>query len=138
MSQPPAGASESFEVFGTTGVVAVTDPGALAAARALTDQVLAAVDLACSRFRPDSELARLNAAAGQPVGISPMFADLLATAIRAAQLTDGDVDPTCARALTGLGYDRDFAAVRAAGARAGRPDRSGGPGARLGQHPAGP
>ncbi len=115
MGQPADAAAESFEVFGTTAVIVVTEPRALAEARAIADRMLADVDLAASRFRLDSELVRLNAAAGQPVDISATFAQLLAAAIRAARLTGGDVDPTCARALTRLGYDRDFAQVRAAG-----------------------
>jgi FAD:protein FMN transferase len=115
MGQPADTAAESFEVFGTTAVIVVTEPRALGEARAIADRMLADVDLAASRFRLDSELARLNAAAGQPVDISATFAELLAAAIRAARLTGGDVDPTCARALTALGYDRDFAQIRAAG-----------------------
>jgi FAD:protein FMN transferase len=106
---------DTFEVFGTTAVLLVTSADAVIPARTIADRVLADVDLACSRFRPDSELSRLNAALGEPLAISPTFADLLATALRAAKLTGGDVDPTCGRALTGLGYDRDFADVRAAG-----------------------
>jgi FAD:protein FMN transferase len=106
---------ETFEVFGTTAVLLVTDTRAMAAARSIADELLAVVDLACSRFRPDSELTRLNAAGGARVAISATFADLLAAALRAAALTGGDVDPTCARALSGLGYDRDFADVKAAG-----------------------
>lgn len=106
---------DTFEVFGTTAVLLITDPAAISQARAIADRILADVDLACSRFRPDSELVRLNAAAGKPLAISATFADLLAAALRAARLTGGDVDPTCARALTGLGYDRDFADVEAAG-----------------------
>jgi thiamine biosynthesis lipoprotein len=108
-------ARDTFEVFGTTAVLLTTDQRAMTAARAIADEVLADVDLACSRFRPDSELARLNAAGGAHVGISATFADLLAAALRAAALTGGDVDPTCARALAGLGYDRDFADVKSAG-----------------------
>jgi thiamine biosynthesis lipoprotein len=108
-------ARDSFRVFGTTAVLLVTDPAALAQARALADAELAAVDQACSRFRPDSELAALNAAGGAAVTVSELFADLLAAALRAARLTDGDVDPTCGRALAGLGYDRDFDQVRAGG-----------------------
>lgn len=106
---------DTFEVFGTTGVLLVTAPGAVGQARKIADRLLAEVDLAASRFRPDSELSRLNAAGGRHIPISPVFADLIAAALRAARLTGGDVDPTCARALTGLGYDRDFADVRAAG-----------------------
>jgi len=106
---------DTFEVFGTTAVLLVTSADAVVPARAIADRVLADVDLACSRFRPDSELSRLNAADGEPLAISLTFANLLAAALRAAKLTGGDVDPTCGGALTGLGYDRDFAEVRAAG-----------------------
>jgi FAD:protein FMN transferase len=109
-------ARDAFAVFGTTAVLLVTEAAALAAARALTDTELAAVDLACSRFRPDSELTMLNQAAGAAVTVSPLFADLLTAALRAARLTDGDVDPTCGQALVGIGYDRDFAEVQAASA----------------------
>jgi thiamine biosynthesis lipoprotein len=96
-------------------VLLVTVPRALAAARAILDTELAAVDLACSRFRADSELSALNAAGGAAVTVSELFAEILLAALRAAKLTGGDVDPTCGRALAGLGYDRDFAEVRAAG-----------------------
>ncbi len=106
---------DSFDVFGTTGVLLVTVPRAIGQARQVADRILADVDAAASRFRPESELCRLNAAAGARVTVSAVFADLLAAALRAARLTGGDVDPTCGRALVGLGYDRDFAEVRAAG-----------------------
>ena len=88
-------ATDTFPVFGTTAVLLVTDPRAITQARAIADHALAEVDQACSRFRPDSELVRLNAAGGEPLAISATFADLLAAALRAAALTGGDVDPTC-------------------------------------------
>jgi FAD:protein FMN transferase len=106
-------ASDTFGVFGTTAVLLVTSGQAIDEARAIADELLADVDRACSRFRPDSELSRLNAAGGRPSTVSPVFADLLAAALRAARLTGGDVDPTCGSALTALGYDRDFGEVRA-------------------------
>src|SRR5258708_6884179 len=118
---------DTFEVFGTTAVLLVTSPGAVVRARSIADRVLADVDLASSRFRPDSELSRLNAAGGEPLAITAIFADLLAAALRAAKLTGGDVDPTCGRALAALGYDRDFADVRAAGDAPPRLTRSVGP-----------
>jgi len=109
-------ARDTFDVFGTTAVLLVTALPAISQARAIADGELAAIDLACSRFRPDSELSRLNAAAGRGAQqVSPLFAELLAAALRAARLTGGDVDPTCGRALAGLGYDKDFAEVQAAG-----------------------
>jgi FAD:protein FMN transferase len=103
-----AAAQDTFSVFGTTAKLLVTEAGALAAARRLVDAELAAVDLACSRFRADSELSALNAAGGAVTGITELFAELIAEALRAARLTDGAVDPTCGRALADLGYDRDF------------------------------
>jgi len=123
-------AEDTFEVFGTTAVLLVTVAEALGPARALADRELAAVDLACSRFRPDSELTALNQAGGAPQTVSGLFADLIAAALRAARLTEGDVDPTCGRALVGLGYDRDFAQVKAGNA--------GPPGAPGTAGPAGP
>jgi FAD:protein FMN transferase len=112
----PDVARDSFGVFGTTAVLLVTSRRAAGQARMIADRELAAVDLAASRFRPDSELMRVNATAGDGAhSVSPLFADLLAAALRAAKLTGGDVDPTCGRALVGLGYDRDFEEVRAAG-----------------------
>lgn len=107
--------TESFAVFGTTAVLVVTDPAMLAGARAIADAELAAVDLACSRFRPDSELSMLNRAHGALTPVSELFAALVEEALRAAELTDGDVDPTCAQALVSAGYDRDFGELQAAG-----------------------
>jgi thiamine biosynthesis lipoprotein len=113
---------DTFDVFGTTATLLVTDPRGAAQARAIADRELAAIDLACSRFRPDSELTKLNSApSGRPQRISQLFTDLLAAALRAARLTGGDVDPTCGRALAGIGYDRDFAEVRAGDDTAARP-----------------
>jgi thiamine biosynthesis lipoprotein len=115
-----ATAAETFSVFGTTATLLVSDPAAVRAARAVADAELAAVDRACSRFRADSELSRLNAAGGRPVAVTGLFADILEVALRAAQLTGGDVDPTCGRALSNIGYDRDFAVLLAAGDTAER------------------
>jgi thiamine biosynthesis lipoprotein len=73
---------------------------------------LLALDHACSRFRDDSELARLNRNAGRPFAVGPLLADVLAVALGAAAATGGDVDPTVGGAMRGLGWDRDFALVR--------------------------
>jgi FAD:protein FMN transferase len=120
MTTGPA-AEDSFGVFGTTAVLLVTDAAALGEARAIADRELAAVDLAASRFRADSELTGLNQARGAARPVSPLFAELIAAALRAARLTDGAVDPTCATALAGLGYDRDFEQVRSGTGTAARP-----------------
>jgi thiamine biosynthesis lipoprotein len=118
-------AEASFGVFGTTAVLLVTDEAALGEARAIADRELAAVDRAASRFRADSELTALNQAHGAPRPVSDVFAELIAAALRAARLTDGAVDPTCAAALAGLGYDRDFEQVR--GGTAAPPGPAAGP-----------
>jgi thiamine biosynthesis lipoprotein len=102
----------TFKALGTFATLLVTDPGALGGARGLLVAELDAVDAACSRFRQDSELCRINRAGGRPVRVSPLFAEALATALTAASQTDGDVDPTCGLSLVRLGYDRDFAQVR--------------------------
>ncbi len=86
--------------------LAVTDPAALDDARALLTDDLADVDLACSRFRTDAELALLDGAHGRWVSVSPLLIEALGVALRAARLTDGDVDPTVGGALVELGYDR--------------------------------
>jgi thiamine biosynthesis lipoprotein len=65
-----------------------------------------------SRFRPDSELARVNARAGQPVRVSPVFWTVLRTAVWAARQSDGLVTPAVLEALEVAGYDRTFDALR--------------------------
>lgn len=62
-----------------------------------------------SRFRPDSELNRVNAARGGIVGVSPLFASTLRAAFDAAEATDGIVDPTLGAAIESAGYTVDFA-----------------------------
>jgi FAD:protein FMN transferase len=62
-----------------------------------------------SRFRPDSELNRVNACAGRVVRVSPLFARVLALALELARDTDGLLDPTVGGAVEAAGYDRDFA-----------------------------
>lgn len=105
----------SFPAFGSTAIVAVADGPRLGRAHAAVEGVIADFDLACSRFRDDSELSALNRAAGSAVTVSPLLLDAVRAAVRAAQLTDGDVDPTVGHALIALGYDRDFEEVVADG-----------------------
>ena len=97
-----------WERWSTRMHLLVTDPEALPAARAAVDSELDAIELAASRFRPDSEVCALAKAAGARVSVSPMLADLIAAALDAARATDGDVDPTVGSALVALGYDGDI------------------------------
>ncbi len=105
----------SFPALGSTATVVVTHPDALAPAQSAVEQVVDAFDRACSRFREDSEVSAVNALAGTAVPVSALLLDAVEAALRAARLTDGDVDPTVGEALVALGYDRDFEALRAAG-----------------------
>ncbi|MCW2676889.1 MAG: FAD:protein transferase [Modestobacter sp.] len=109
-------ATADWEAWTCQVRLAVTDPAALAEAQGLLTAELAAVDRACSRFRPDSELTGLDASAGGWVAVSPLLTEALAVALRAARLTGGAVDPTVGGAMVALGYDRDLAEVLPSGA----------------------
>jgi thiamine biosynthesis lipoprotein len=98
----------AFPALGTTAVLLVSDPRATAEALAVLRAELDAIDRACSRFRPDSELCRLNASAGDHMSVSPLFATAVDVALRAARLSGGLVDPTVGAAMRVIGYDRDF------------------------------
>lgn len=100
-----------FEALGTTAQVTLTTPEPLEDALRIVSDELRAIDAACSRFRDDSELARVEAAGGSPVRVSPLLLEALHVALHAAAATDGDVDPTVGAALCGLGWDRDFSEV---------------------------
>jgi thiamine biosynthesis lipoprotein len=104
-----------FPALGTTAGLLVSEASAMPTALSILRAELAAIDEACSRFRPDSELARVNAATGNQVPVSPLFAEAVDVALRAARLTAGRVDPTIGTALRLLGYDRDFSRVHPAG-----------------------
>jgi thiamine biosynthesis lipoprotein len=98
-----------MQAIGTTASVVVTDADRADEAVALLGGELRALDLACSRFRPDSELSLIESHAdGHPVAASPLLYEALDTACRVAADTAGIVDPTIGSALVELGYDRDF------------------------------
>jgi FAD:protein FMN transferase len=103
-------ATASMEAIGTTAVV-VVQAWAVRQAERLLAAELDAIDRACSRFRPDSELSRANDAAGRLIPTGRLFTQALFVSLRAAEQTGGAVDPTVAPALVALGYDRDYAAV---------------------------
>jgi thiamine biosynthesis lipoprotein len=110
----PSKSIATFEALGTTAEL-ITDPVALAEALDSLLDELAAIDIACSRFRSDSEVMRLREAGGRWTPASPLFREALRAGIRAAAATGGDVDPTVGESLCALGWDRDFAIVVARG-----------------------
>ena len=107
--------SASWRALGT-GVRLVAHDGDLATARAAVEALLDRVDRSYSRFRPDSEVVALHARPAGFVPISPLLADAIEIALRAAEQTEGAVDPTVGRAMRAIGYDADFATL---GARSG-------------------
>lgn len=88
--------------------VAAADAQAAADRLAAVEAFMHATEAALSRFRPDSELSRLNTQAGRPVQVSPLLAELLALALASAEQTNGLYDPTMLAALEAAGYDRSF------------------------------
>jgi thiamine biosynthesis lipoprotein len=104
-----------FDAIGVENVVAVADPEALPEALAIARAAVGELDAACSRFRTDSELSRLNER-GSAV-VSPLLLELVETALDAAAKSHGLVDPTVGASMRGLGYDRDLQVlVRSGGA----------------------
>lgn len=98
----------SFRAIGTTATVVVQDSADAATAEQLLAAELAAVDLACSRFREDSELQALHAAGGRTVAVSELLFEALSVALDTADRTGGAVDPTIGNAIAALGYDADL------------------------------
>lgn len=101
-----------FRGVGTTcRIVVSTSPLELPVARRAAAAARAEVE-ACervlSRFAPDSDVSRVNAAAGSWVAVDPRLVAALETALRLRELTGGLCDPTLLPALAAAGYDRSF------------------------------
>jgi thiamine biosynthesis lipoprotein len=77
------------------------------------------VESCCSRFQPDSELARLTAQPGSPVPVSAMLFEAVRFAIEVAEETGGAFDPTVGKQMEQRGFDREYST----GTRM-RPDRA--------------
>ncbi|MDQ0092385.1 FAD:protein FMN transferase [Paeniglutamicibacter psychrophenolicus] len=106
------GGTASWPVWGLEASIAVEDPGMASDAERLVRGVIAQIDDACSRFRPDSELMRLQPELDSGADASPLLAALVRSALDAARWTGGDVDPTLGKDMESLGYDRDISRVR--------------------------
>ncbi len=102
----------AFACMGCTFRLLVGAPDAAAAVVAAQAQ-LAEMDARLSRFRPDSELSRLNADPRTTVPASPLLLATVRAGVWAAQRTGGLVDPTLAGALVRAGYDRSLAGATA-------------------------
>ncbi len=101
-----------FTTWGLSGTLATEHPGAMDYATSRLWHWINEIDRACNRFRPSSELARLNERTGEPIAISPTLERAVRAALDAAAATDGLCTPTVLGALLAWGYDRDFDEIR--------------------------
>ena len=91
--------------MGTTAAVTVHG------GRLDADDVLAEIDRleqSWSRFRPDSELSRLNDCSGSLTVVSATLLVLVEHLMAAHRLTGGRFDPTMGAHIAALGYDRTY------------------------------
>jgi thiamine biosynthesis lipoprotein len=102
-------AEARVRAMGTTvHVIVVGGPaGLVARAVALIDSL----EARWSRFLPDSDISRLNDAAGRPCTVAPDTVALVERAIEGWHLTAGRFDPTVLGAVVRAGYDRSFDAL---------------------------
>ena len=119
MPTTTAPAEARFRAMGSDVHVLVVDgpPDLLGRAR---DRV-GELERRWSRFRPDSEISRLNTLAGSPVQVSPVTLGLVQRALQGARATGGRYDPTVLGDLLRAGYDRTLEQLGDAPAAGGSP-----------------
>jgi thiamine biosynthesis lipoprotein len=116
--------SHRFDAMGTWVeclVEAPATPELRRTLRAVQDE-FARLEAMLSRFRPESELARLNRE--RSIDASDELRELVALALDAREHTSGRFDPTLHDAVVAAGYDRTFAELKDYGAEP--PPASGG------------
>jgi FAD:protein FMN transferase len=95
--------------MGTTNTVVVSEGAALPAAMAIVQEQIEDIENACSRFRANSEISRLNRSAGsEPCVLSPLLEEAVTAALAAAEMTDGLVDLTVGGNVEEAGYTVTF------------------------------
>ncbi|HEY6410294.1 MAG TPA: FAD:protein FMN transferase [Ktedonobacteraceae bacterium] len=104
---PPGMRREEFRAMGTTISMLLPEIQAERGAQ-IVRALFAEWEQTLSRFLPESELSQLNQQAGTPVAVSDLLYTVLATALTAAQATEGVYDPALLDQLVQLGYDRTF------------------------------
>src|SRR5262245_52626516 len=105
-------AETRFPLMGTQAHVVITcHPAVERRLTELAERELQLMERRWSRFLPDSELSRLNAAAGKSVIVSADTFSVIKSAVDAWEHTDGRFDPTIHDALCTIGYDRTFTDV---------------------------
>ena len=105
-------ATATWHAWSCTVRVSVDRDDALETACNDLSALMRRVELACSRFRDDSEISRANARSALPTPLSTLGAELVVAALTAAANSDGAVDPTVGRHLVAAGYGADIDQVR--------------------------
>ena len=111
-------AERRFRAMGSDAHVVVTGDARLLDT---AQQRIDALESRWSRFRVDSELTRMNEAAGRPIVVSGDTVLLVTRCIEAWRATDGAFDPSVHDSVVALGYDRDFLTLPAGGPSLARP-----------------
>ena len=96
----------SFRAMGTEIELLVEPDVAPESALAAAELEFHRLEAALSRFRPDSELSRLNRDGA--IDASPDLLRVIDLAVAAREATGGRFDPTVHDALVAAGYDRSF------------------------------
>ena len=99
-----------------TDVHVVVNGGDTAALLQWAQREIETLDRRWTRFRDDSELSLLNAAAGTPAILPADTFAAVELAVAGWRVTDGAYDPTVLGALVAAGYDRSFELVGAGSA----------------------
>ena len=108
-------ALSTFPALGTSASVVSADIYSLERAEEAVREEIDVIDRACSRFRADSDLGRLERSPGRWTVVTPLLFEAIEVALGAARATGGLVDPTVGQALRDVGYDRDFRDVEPSG-----------------------
>jgi thiamine biosynthesis lipoprotein len=92
------------------------DPATAARVEMLVRDLMGDVARSASRFRSDSDISKVNAAAGSLLPVRRLTLELVEVALAAARRTDGASDPTIGLPLLATGYDVDIDILRERGA----------------------
>jgi thiamine biosynthesis lipoprotein len=107
MSTAPGSAERRFAAMGTS--IHLIGVGTRAAELLeVAEERIHHLEAQWSRFRPTSELSRLNERAGTRTTLTPETFDLVAAAVAGWKRTDGLFDPTLLTAVERVGYDATF------------------------------
>lgn len=112
LNPPPSGiiAERAFRAM-NTGVHLVAADWQAGPRLAQAERLFHAIEARFSRFRTDSELSQMNAAAGSWFNASSEMLGLLSTARRYHEISGGIFEPAILTTLEQAGYDRSFEQV---------------------------